>query len=109
MGAGKTGNGEKYKRSMRLSKSWGKEPKKCVVERRDKSLVRRKGVAWKGVLAPSNEDIKERCVKAYREEKRKVKWCIIQSKKKVNEQFGRKMNEDAIGNMKLFWKEERSE
>ena len=32
----------------------------------------------------------------------KVKRCIIQSKKKVNEQFGRKMNEDVNGNRKLF-------
>ena len=39
------------------------------------------------------------------EEKRKVKMCIIESKNKVNEQFGRKMNEDMNGNMKLFWKE----
>ena len=41
----------------------------------------------------------------YREEKRYVKRCIIQSKKKVNEQFGRKINEDVNGNRKLFWKE----
>ena len=44
-------------------------------------------------------------MEVYKEEKRKVKRCIIQSKKKVNEQFGRKMNEDVNGNMKLFWKE----
>ena len=44
-------------------------------------------------------------MKAYREEKRKVKRCIIQCKKKVNEQFGRKVNEDVNGNRKLFWKE----
>ena len=37
--------------------------------------------------------------------KRKIKRCIIQSKKKVNEQFGREMNEDMNGNRKLFWKE----
>ena len=30
---------------------------------------------------------------------------IYQSKKKVNEQFGRKMKEDGNGNWKLFWKE----
>ena len=36
---------------------------------------------------------------------RKVKRCINQSKKKANEQFGRKMNEDLNGNRKLFWKE----
>ena len=39
------------------------------------------------------------------EEKRKVKRCIYQSKKKVNEQFERKMNEDVNGNKRLFWKE----
>ena len=31
--------------------------------------------------------------------------CIIQIKKKVNEKFERKMNEDVNGNKKLFWKE----
>ena len=44
-------------------------------------------------------------MEAYREEKRKVKRCIIQSKKKENEQFGRKLNEDMNRNTKLFWKE----
>ena len=36
---------------------------------------------------------------------RKVKRCIIQSKEKANEQFGRKMHEDVNGNRELFWKE----
>ena len=49
--------------------------------------------------------MKERCMEAYREEKRKVKSCIVQSKKKVNEQFGRKMDGDVNGNRELFWKE----
>ena len=45
-------------------------------------------------------------MEAYKEEKKKkVKRCIYQSKKKVNEQFRRKMNEDVNGNRKLFWKE----
>ena len=56
-------------------------------------------------MAASNEDTKERCMEAYTEEKRKVKRCIIQSKKKVNEQFGRNMNEDMNGNRKWFWNE----
>ena len=43
-------------------------------------------------------------MEAYREKKRKVKRCIYQSKKKVNEQFGIKMNEDVNGNRKLFCK-----
>ena len=70
-----------------------------------KAAIRRKVAAQKGVLAASDEEAKERCIEAYKEEKRKVKRCIIQSKKKVNEQFGRKMNEDVNGNRKLFWKE----
>ena len=44
-------------------------------------------------------------MQAYREEKRKVKRRIYQSKKKVNEQFERKTNEDVNGNRKLFWKD----
>ena len=59
-----------------------------------KAGVRRKEAAWKGVLVASDEETKERCMEAYIEEKRKVKRCIIQSKKKVNEQFGRKVNVD---------------
>ena len=42
-----------------------------------KAVVTRKEVAWKGVLAASDEETNERCMEAYREEKRKVKRCII--------------------------------
>ena len=45
-------------------------------------------------MAASDEEAKERCMNGYKEEKRKVKRCIYQSKKKVNEHFGKKMNED---------------
>ena len=41
-------------------------------------------------------------MEAYREERRKVKRCISQSKEKVNEIFGNKMNKDGNGNRKLF-------
>ena len=44
-------------------------------------------------------------MKEYREEKRIDKRCIYKCKKKVNEQFGRKMDEDVNGNRILFWKE----
>ena len=37
-------------------------------------------------------------MEAYREEKKNVKMGIIHSKKKLNEQFGRKMNEDVNRN-----------
>ena len=56
-------------------------------------------------MAASDEENKDRCMEEYREEKRKVKRCIVQSKNKVNEQFGRKMKEHVNGNRKLFWKE----
>ena len=56
-------------------------------------------------MAARDEEAKERCMEAYIEEKRRDKRCIYQSKKKVNKQFGRKMNEDVNGNRKLFWKE----
>ena len=52
-------------------------------------------------MAAGDEEAKERCMEA----KRKVKRCIYQRKKSLNEQFGRKVNEDVNGNMKLFWKE----
>ena len=34
------------------------------------------------VLAPSDKEAKERCMEAYREENRKIKRCIYESKKK---------------------------
>ena len=40
------------------------------------------------------EAAKERCIEAFKEEKRKFKRYIYQSKKKVNEQFGKNMNQD---------------
>ena len=43
-------------------------------------------------------------MEAYREEKRKVKRYMYQSKKEVNEQLGRKINHDVNGNRKLFLK-----
>ena len=79
MGAGKIGNGRNCKRSVWLSESWEEEPK--VWWNDDiKAPVRRKEAVWK-VLAASNEEEKERCMEAYREEKRKVKRCIYQSKR----------------------------
>ena len=43
-------------------------------------------------------------MEVYKGEKRKVKKCIYQSQKRVNEQFGRKVNSNVSGNRKLFWK-----
>ena len=83
----------------------GKNPKTVWWNDEIKTAVRRKESAWKLALAARDEETKEICMETYREEKRNVKGCIIQSKKKVNKQFGRKLNEDVSGNKKLFWKE----
>ena len=84
-------------------RKWGKNPKSICWNDEVKSVVRRKEAAWKEVLAASDEEAKERYMEVYREEKIKLNRCIYQSKKKVNEQFGRNINEDV--NRKLFWKE----
>ena len=65
----------------------GKNPKSVWWNDEIKATIRRKEAAWKVVLAASYEETKERCMEAYREEKKKVKRCIIQRKKKVNEHF----------------------
>ena len=57
------------------------------------------------MLGVRYEDARERCLEVYRGEKREVKRCIYQSKEEIQEQFGRKMNQDVNGNRKLFWKE----
>ena len=82
----------------------GKNPKTVWWNDEIKATVRRKEV-----LATSNEDAKERCMEAYKEEKRKFKRCIYHSKKKVNKQLGRRRNDDVNGNRKLIWKEVSNE
>ena len=75
-------------------------PAKCLA-------IKRKEATWKEVLGARDEDAKERCLEVYKEEKRKVKRLIYQSKNEVPEQFGRKKNQGVNGNRKLFWKEVR--
>ena len=58
-----------------------------------KPAVKRKEDAWKEVLGARDEDATERYLEVYKEEKRKVKRCIYQSEKEVQEQFERKMNQ----------------
>ena len=60
----------------------GKNPKSVCSNYEAKNAVRRKEGTWKEVLAASDEDPKERYMKAYRAEKRKVKRSITQSKRK---------------------------
>ena len=58
-----------------------------------------------GGVGARDEDARGRYLEVYKGEKRKVKRYINQSKEEVQEQFGRKMNQDVNGNRKLFWKE----
>ena len=60
----------------------GKIPRSVWWSDEIKAAVRRNEAACKRVLAPSDEETKERCITMYREEKRKVKRYIIQRKKK---------------------------
>ena len=86
MGAGETGNGRKCKGSVWLRVRAGVKKLKSVWWKYEiKAAVRRKEDAWKEVLAASDEEAKKTCMKMYKEEKRNVKRCIYQSKKKVNE------------------------
>ena len=60
-----------------------KEPKVRVWWNNEiKATVRRKEPAWKEVLAGSDEEAKEICMKAYREEKKRVKGVYITAKRK---------------------------
>ena len=64
----------------------------------DRRLLGRR--CWQLVMKRQKKDLWK-----YTEEKRKVKRCTYQSKEKVNELFGRKMDEDVNKIRKLFWKE----
>ena len=81
-----------------------KNPKSAWWNDEIKTVVRRNESAWKKVLTAvkrQNKDVWKRTKK-----RREMLKCVyIRARKKVNEEFGRKMNEDVNGNSKLFWKE----
>ena len=54
------------------------------------------------MVGDGDNDAREMCLEVYKEEKGKVKRYIYQSKKEVQEQLGRKMNQDVNRNRKLF-------
>ena len=60
-------------------------------------------VKKKEVLRARDEDARERCLEVYKEENRKVKRCIYQSKKQAQEQFGKKRNQDVNRNRTFFY------
>ena len=54
------------------------------------------------MLGARDKAAKEKCMETYKEEKRRVKRCIYQSKKVVNKEFGRQMNQGVSGSRNLF-------
>ena len=65
----------------------GKKPKSVWWNDEVTAAVRRREAAWKEVLAASDEEAKESCMETHRDEKRKVKRSIYQSKKKLIERL----------------------
>ena len=85
------GNGLSAREAYGSVRVEGKNPKSVCWNDEVKSAVRRKEVTWKEVLAANDEVAKERCMKAYRGEKRKVRrYEYIRAKRKlVNSLKGR--------------------
>ena len=74
-----------------------------------KEVVREKNVRWRRVLQARNgSDEKERLIEEYKVAKRRVKRKVCESKRKANEEFGRKVNGAFVDNRKLFWKAVRN-
>ena len=78
----------------------GGNPKSLLWNNQVKAVFKRKEV-----LGTIDGDARESGLEVYIKEKRKVKRCIYQSKKEVQEQLERKINQGVNGNGKLFWKE----
>ncbi len=51
------------------------------------------------------EGVKARRKSEYKESKKKVRELIEDSKRRVDEEFGRKLSQNFCENKKLFWKE----
>ena len=57
----------------------GKNPKSMWWNDEVNAAIKRKEALQKEEMAASDAETKERCMKAYKEEKRKVETCIYQS------------------------------
>ena len=77
----------------------GKKPQSMCWNDVVNSVVERNEAACKEVLGARDGVAKERCMEAYKKEK-KAKKCVCQ-RKKVSHQFGRKMNQNVSGNRKF--------
>ena len=69
-----------------------------------KAAVERKEAAWKDVMGARVEVTKDRLWRSVKKKRKRLRKCIYQGKKEVNEQFRRKMNQDEDRTRKFFWK-----
>ena len=91
------GTGESAREVCDSEQIGGGKPKSMWWNDQVKGMVKRKEDVWREVLEARDEDAREMYLEVYKEKKRKVKRCNYQSKEKVQEQFGRKMNQDVNG------------
>ena len=73
----------------------GEKPKRMWWNDEREAAVRRNEGTLNGVLVASDKKTKKNVLK--RTERGEVKRCIIHSRRKVNKQFGRKTDEDVVG------------
>ena len=104
MGAGERAIVESAREVCGSVRVGGGNPKSVWRHNEVKSVVRRKEAALKEVLGVRDEDAKDKMFGSLPRRKREKLKCIYQSKNKINEQFGRKMNQNVNGNRKFFWK-----
>ncbi len=71
-----------------------------------KDTVGGKERAYKNILQRNlPEEVKARRKSEYKEWKKRVRELIEESKRRVDEEFGRKLSKNFSENEKLFWKE----
>ncbi|KAK3895740.1 hypothetical protein Pcinc_000663 [Petrolisthes cinctipes] len=89
------------KRGKKGSAWWLEEVKDTVKEKRK---------AYRRTLQRNvSEEVRERWKREYNVCKRQVKRMVSESKRRVDEEFGRKLSEKFKENKKLFWKEVKRE
>ena len=64
-------------------------PKSMWLNDQVKAAVKRKEDGWKEILGARDEDVQERCLEVYKEEKRKVKGAFIKERRSYNSFKGR--------------------
>ncbi len=74
------------------------------------TAVEKRRKAYKEMLQRNvPEEMREQRKREYRGSKDLVKRLVRESKERVDEEFGRKLSEEYVENMKLFWREVRKE